>query len=170
MLDFEAEKVTQKIGEILVIGSSNSSQSSFLYYTCPKVMKSDQDIMFGQLEIEQNLHLFLYGISSNGAKNNIAWDLIDRKMLGYIIVFNWFDEKSYELAKKNIDFLHIRFDAPLIIAADIIDKSLPIKKTIINPFISLSNKDKFTFFNSTSAGSVKSVLSSLIDVVSEYAI
>jgi len=170
MLDFEAEKVAQKIGEILVIGSSNSSQSSFLYYTCPKVMKSDQDIMFGQLEIEQNLHLFLYGISSNGGQNNIAWDLIARKMLGYIIVFNWFDEKSYELAKKNVDFLSIRFDAPLIIAADIMDKSLPIKKTIINPFISLSNKDKFTFFNSASAGSVKSVLSSLIDVVSEYAI
>ncbi|MBN2413300.1 hypothetical protein JXQ31_16595 [candidate division KSB1 bacterium] len=132
-------------------------------------MKSDQDIIFGNLEIENNFNLFLYGISSNGSQNNIAWDLIARKMLGYIIVFYWFDEKSFETAKKNIDFLSTRFDAPMIIAADIMDKPIPVKKSIVNPFISLSNKDKFTFFNSTSADSVKSVLISLIDVVSEYA-
>ena len=170
MLKFETKNTTQKIGEILIIGSPDSSQSSFLYYTCPKVMKSDQDIMFGQLEIEQNFKLFLYGISSNGSQNNIAWDLIARKMLGYIIVFYWFDEKSFETAKKNIDFISSRFDTPLIIAADIMDKPLPVKKSIVNPFISLSNKEKFTFFNSSSPESVKSVLSSLIDVVSEYAI
>ncbi len=169
MLEFDTKKITQKLGEILVVGSPDSSQSSFLYYTCPKVMKSDQDIMFGNLEVENNFSLFLYGISSNGSQNNIAWDLIARKMLGYIVVFYWFDEKSFETAKKNIDFLNARFDAPMIIAADIMDKPLPVKKSIVNPFISFSNKDKFTFFNSTSSKSVKSVLTSLIDMVSEYA-
>ncbi len=163
------QNTEKKIGEILVIGSSNSSHDSFLYSTCPRVMKSDQDIIFGELKIEPELSLFLYGVSSNGAYNKIAWDIIARKMLGYIIVFDWFDEASCDIAQKNIDFLGHRFEAPLIIAADIKEKPLPIKKTIVDPYISFSGKEKFTFCNSKSVASIKSVFASLIDVAINYA-
>jgi hypothetical protein len=163
------QNTEKRIGEILVIGSSNSSHDSFLYSICPRVMKSDQDIIFGQLQIEQDLSLFLYGISSNGGQNKVAWDLIARKMLGYIIVFDWFDHASYDIARKNIDFIGQRFEAPLIIAADIKDKPLPVKKAIIDPYISFSGREKFTFCNSASVTSIKSVFASLIDIAINYA-
>lgn len=163
------QNTEKKIGEILIIGSSNSSHDSFLYSTCPRVMKSDQDIIFGELKIEQDLSLFLYGVSSNGGHDKIAWDIIARKMLGYIIVFDWFDKTSFEIAKKNIDYLGQRFEAPLVIAADIKEKPLPVKKTIVDPCISFSGKEKFTFCNSKSVSSIKSVFATLVDVAFNYA-
>ncbi len=158
-----------KVGEILVVGSSGTSHPNILHAVCDQVMKSDQEILFGKLGIGPELTLFLYAITSNRNKATIAWDLIARKMIGSIIVFDWNNTESFENAKHNLSLFNRKFDAPCILAADVKNNPLPVNPKIVNPFVSLSPKEKFKFFNGRNPKSIKSLLISLTDVISAYA-
>lgn len=164
------EAITQKIGEVLIIGPPGANHKKLLTTVCPHSQKSEQNMEFGRMEIDSDLALFLYAITYNRKKPAIAWDLIARKMLGIIVMFNWADQESLDTAKRILDFFNTKFDAPCVLAADVPNGPLPVNKKIAFPFISFSPKEKFLFCNSNSEKSMKLTLATLISIASNYAL
>ena len=164
------EAITQKVGEVLIIGPPGANHRKLLTTVCPRPQKSEQNMEFGRMEIDSDLALFLYAITYNQKKPAIAWDLIARKMLGVIIMFNWADQESLQAAKHILDFFNAKFEAPCVLAADVPHGALPVNKKIAFPYISLSPREKFLFCNSNSGKSMKLTLATLINLVSNYAV
>ena len=167
MLDNDLVSILPRIGEIVVVSCSNSDNWSFLHTICDNYESTDQHAILGQITINDQLFLFLYGINSSKNLEEFAWDLIVNKMLGYIILYEWTDSSTFTSTLETIDFLTERIDAPLIVAADIGKEDFPVDISFFNDGITISSHTKFTFCRSDDSNSVKSVIRMLIDMLIE---
>lgn len=154
-----------KIGEIVLVSCSNSNHWSFLRTVCDNCEMTDQNVVLGQTQINEELCLYLYGINANGNIRDFAWDLLVNKMLGYVILFDWYDYDSFSHTLKTIDFLTDRIDAPMVIAADVRDQAFPIAATMFEEGIPISSQGRFAYCRSADPVSVKSVLRMLFDML-----
>lgn len=168
MLLSEMTSVVPKIGEIVVVGSSNSSHWSFLRTVCDQCEITNQNVVLGQIKINEELFLYLYGMNANnGVVQNFAWDLLSQKMLGYVALFDWYDYVSFPKTLQILDYLSQRIEAPLVVAADVKDNTFPISEKIFARGIPISSNSLFTFCRSVDAQSAKTVLRILIDIIIE---
>ncbi len=158
------ESGVQRVGELVVVGPPGAAKQPFLSALCPRVEIANQDIILGSLPIHEELMVYCYGISYG---QGFAWDLVGRKMLGYIVIFDWFDDQSFAGSKEIIEFTSSYFNAPFIIAADIGDRVLPVPECAIRPHIGLSAMTKFMFCRSNKPDSVRKVVVTLLDLLIE---
>jgi uncharacterized protein len=159
------ELTSKKIGEIAIIGPPDSAQEPFIHSICKDVSNSYQDIIFGRLDFARELSLFVYGIRPNDGTLEFSWDLIAQKILGFIVLFDWYDEQSFENSKKILDFLSQQFDAPILLAADVRERPYPTNRNIFQDGISLDVHRKLTFCSSSDPKSSKRIFISLINSV-----
>lgn len=162
-IQWESESA-KRIGEIMIVGPPGSQKQSFIQSLTPDVQITNQAIVFGQLEIDAKLMLFLYGLD---AEAPFAWDLIANKLLGFIVLYNWYDNASLDKAMNLVDFLSDRFSAPLIVAADVYSRPYPIVENRFRPALHVTSFCQFLFCKSSQRESVKSVIVSLLDMLLE---
>lgn len=165
MQDLDIETELQHIGEIAIIGPTGSAKYHFIHSLCRKPIITDHDIIFGRFDVNPELSLFLYGIGYEYEQVNFAWDLVANKILGYIVLFDWYNDQSFKVAQNILDFLTAEFDAPITVAADVFDRPFPVQTSIFRPSISLSHQTQFTFCRSNNPASVKKVVVSLLDML-----
>ncbi len=155
----------QKVGEMVVVGPPGSDKESFLKSFCTEVTIADQDILIGRFPVTNDLVVYFYGISHYPDASLFAWDLIAKKMLGYIVIFDWNKNNSFQYAKQIIAFTTAHFSCPFIIAADLQNHPSNIPETATKPFIMLSNNCRFMFFRSNKPATVKKVVVTLLDIL-----
>jgi signal recognition particle receptor subunit beta len=126
-------------------------------------------LSFGHFEINDQLALYLYGISFDYEKNSISWDLISRKTLGFIIIFDWEDKQSFEATKAVVDYFSRNFNAPIIIVANIKNKQdPPIPDRFFQPDgIPLSSNSRFIFSQIDDPKSARSVMIVFVNMLIE---
>ncbi len=156
-----------RIGEIALLGPERENQYKFIRAACQQIEMQSSPLLFGRIFINKELVLHLYGLCVPENELNMSWDVIAKKLLGYIVLFNWEDLKSYERVKSTVDFLTRRYDMPLLIAANVSEEMLNLPMDIINQNIDLAPQCDFTFFNVENPKSVKQVLIKLLDSVIE---
>jgi len=164
MQDLDTQTEMHRIGEIVVIGPTSSAKYHFIHSLCKRPVITEYDIIYGRMEINSELALFVYGMGYEQNHLNFAWDLVAHKILGYIVLFDWYDEQSFKVAQNILDFL-TEFEAPIIVAADVANKPYPIPTIAFRPSISISHQTHFTFCQSNQKESVKKVVVSLLDMV-----
>lgn len=152
-----------RIAEIAILSPSAATQDRFIRTVCPEVDRSGQDITIGRLPINDDLMLYLYGITLSDEGGSYSWDLLFKKMLGYVMVFDWFDEKELAGVTQALDDLTARYEAPLVIAADVVDQDPPASPDVINGGITLSSEAAFLFCRGTDPRSVSTVLAALVN-------
>ncbi len=160
---------TQRIGEIVIVGPPGSAKYEFINSLCNDVVITDQDVIFGRLPVSRELLLFLYGVGYNGKNFDFAWDLIAPKMLGCIILFDWYNLQSYEGANRILDFLTQQFSSPLVLAADVRGNPYPIEEDLFKAGISLASHVRFLFYRSTDATGMRRATVSLLDTLIDAA-
>ncbi len=160
---------TQRIGEIVIVGPPGSAKYEFISSLCKDVVITDQDVIFGRLPVNRDILLFLYGVGYNGKNFDFAWDLIAPKMLGCIILFDWYNQQSYEGASRILDFLTQQFSAPLVLAADVRSNPYPIKEDMFKAGISLAPHVDFFFYRSSDANGIRRATVSVLDTLIEAA-
>jgi hypothetical protein len=153
----------QSIGEIVIVGTTDSAKTRFIQAVCSRVESADKNITFGQLTINDDLLLFLYGIRADNETAQYAWDLMARKMLGYVVLFDWYKEHSFNTTHRTLEYLTQVTDAPVVIAANVGIGALPLPGRFMKKTMSLSSKGQFVFYSEKSVVSVKKVLLTLID-------
>lgn len=165
-MDYFLSQVTRKrIGEIAIISPPSAAQGAFIRAVCPKVSTFNQDVIFGHREFSPELALFVYGIKTELKSQDFAWDLIAHKMIGFIILFDWYDEQSFEISKNILDSMIRRLEAPILLAADVRDRPFPVKRQIYQNGVSLEFRRSLTFCSSTDKKSVQNVFASLLNSV-----
>ncbi len=159
-----------KIGEVAVISHDQQSRDNFIQSVCSEIDIKDEIISFGRFEINDQLALHLYGISIDKENTELSWDLISRKMLGYVFIFNWDDQISLQTIKPVIDKFTSTISAPSVIVANTKNKqAAPVPKIFYksNGFI-LSRDCRFTFSQLNDLHSAKDVLVLLVDMLLEH--
>jgi len=158
------ESGIQRMAEIVVVGPEGDGKGAFLHSFCPILHETEAGILLGEMPINRELVLYCYGI---GYDCSFAWDLVGRKMLGYLLCFNWFDEEAYAACREMVTFASSSFAAPFVIAADHGLQPLPVPESAVRPHIALSSSARFLFYQGHKPASVRKVVTTLLDLLLE---
>jgi len=156
------ESGIQRMAEIVVVGPDGAGKRAFLQAFCPTIHETDTGILLGAMPINSELVLYCYGI---GYDRSFAWDLVGRKMLGYVVCFNWFDDQAYAACREMVTFTSSAFSAPFVVAADLGLQPLPVPESAVRPNVPLSSSARFLFYQSHKAASVRKVAATLLDLL-----
>jgi len=158
-----------RIGEVAIISYKSHEKEDFIRSICKTIDIKDETLSFGRFEVNDQLALYLYGISFNLTKSSISWDLVSRKTLGFIIIFDWEDKKAFDTTKPLVDYFAKNFNAPILIVAAIKDKQTPpIPESFFQPDgIPLSSNSRFVFSQIDDPESVRSVLILFVNMLIE---
>ncbi|MFQ5708621.1 MAG: hypothetical protein ACE5HO_14285 [bacterium] len=156
-----------RIGEIAILGSENEIKKRFIKTVCDEIKIQNDSLIFGKLAVNRQLLLHLYGLNISGHNLQLAWDLVSRKLLGYIVLFDWNNLESYTAAKSTIDFVTSHYDLPLVVAANLNQPSKNVSGPLLNANISVEKQTYFTFCRIAEPRSAKNVLLILVDSVIE---
>ena len=158
-----------RIGEVAIISYNSHEKENFIRSICQKIDIKDETLSFGHFDVNDELSLYFYGLSFDSTKNSISTDLISRKTLGFIIIFDWDDKKAFEATKPLADYFSKNFNGPILIVADIKSiKDPPIPDTFFLPNgIPLSSNSRFIFSQIDEPESARSVLILFINMLIE---
>lgn len=156
-----------RIGEVIVFGTSSIDSENFIRAICEKVEKNDELLCFGQLMINEQLQLHLYGISQITEPDKIAWNLITPKVLGCIIIFNWYQYNELKQILLLLDLLNEKIALPLVIAGNVVDKPYPVSEPLFQGGIALNSNERLIFYRTDDFKSCRNALISLIDIISD---
>lgn len=156
-----------RIGEVAIISYNPRENEAFIRSICNQIDIKDQRLSFGHLEVNDQLALYLYGISAD--QKSLSFDLISRKTLGFVIIFNWEDKKILDITKPIIDYFSRNHNAPIVIVANIKDKKDPPipDKFFEAEGIPLSPNCRFTFGQIDDPASARNVMILLMNMLIE---
>ncbi|NOZ60924.1 MAG: hypothetical protein GXO74_04515 [Calditrichaeota bacterium] len=156
-----------KIGEIAIISHNNRQRDAFIRSICEKLDLKNELVSFSRFDVNNQLALHLYGISIDRQDTDLSWDLISRKMLGYVVIFDWEDLISLESVKPILDNFAETLTAPFVVVGNVKDmKKPPIPKNFFqDKGISLSPNFRFTFGQVENRESARKILTLLIDML-----
>jgi signal recognition particle receptor subunit beta len=154
-----------RIGEIVIIGASPASESQFIKTICHKIEQKNQAVSLGELKISEELLLYLYGVSAVKPVNKAAWPLLSTKILGYIIIFDWYQPQAVPTVRKTLDFLNQNYPAPIVLAGNLNGTQADVKGKLLAQHISFSNDEKLCFCRNTDERSCNDALITLLDVL-----
>jgi len=154
-----------RIGEIAIIGPPGKDKQLFIKSICQTVSDTNGNMSFGSLQINDQLMLHLYGISLYESVQSFAWDLVSKKMLGYVVIFNWLDEEVIPKIAPTIDFFAHRCQNPIVIAAYVDDSDFPLPELYIHNGISLTPECRLMFCKLADEKTNKHVLVTLLNMI-----
>jgi signal recognition particle receptor subunit beta len=154
-----------RIGEIAIIGPDNDIKKRFIEAVCQEVELSNDQLTFGRLPIDDQIMLHLYGISMQKNNTKVSWDLLARKMLGYVVLFSWDNPQSFDLVKTTLDELTHRYESTLVVAADVHNGGFTAHRTLLQEGISITTEAKLIFCDVSKPESVKQVLLTLVNLL-----
>ena len=158
------QKDTQRIGELVVVGSSFSLEKRFITHLCQDVVITNKNMAFGRSILTDDLQLFFYGLGETEQNKQFAWELVAPKMLGYILICNWFDGQEFAQIQKMADELEQSLDAHGIIVGDM-GSAPSLPPSVIEEGFSLSKTQTFALWNSSSKWDARNIVRILIDSI-----
>lgn len=154
-----------RIGEIAILGPDIKSNQLFVKAVCDEIVLQTESLIFGRLIINNQLAVHLYGLDLSEKDFSFAWDLVSKKLLGYVVLFNWNSPDSLSSVKSIVDFLNSRYNVPLVVAANIKQGSSPIPEELLNIEFDMSEQNQFTFCRLSEPKSARNVLIILINSI-----
>jgi len=159
-----------RIAEIAVIAPQAEARKKFIAAICNQLDVAGEQLTVGRLAINDQLVLHLYGLAApTEAATPSSWDLLARKLLGYIVLFSWQDQASFENIKSCLDQITARTETAVIVAANVAAAELPALQALRDKSIPVNAQGKFAFYQEADAASMKKVLLALVDLLLERA-
>jgi hypothetical protein len=157
-----------RIGEVVVFGTSNPEIEIFIRAICDQVAQKDDAFFFGDLSVNEQLTLYLYGVSIENEIRNMAWDLFSPKVLGYIVLFDWFKKQEIEKIQELLNHIKENGDTPLILAGTVNGDEYPVPETIFTGGIPLTLSEKLLFCRINEPETCRKAMISLLDIVLDH--
>ena len=154
-----------RIGEIAIVGPGIHPKQEFIKAICDEIVIENDELVFGRLQINEQLVIHLYGLEFTDKEIKPSLDLVSKKLLGYVFLFNWGSQASYSEVVSTIDSLTSRYNLPLVIAANLQNGSTEIPSQMLDVDFNISSEGQFTFCKLSDSESVKNVLVMLINSV-----
>ena len=155
---------------MLIVVIADVAGTSLLYFAFYFFEKSIMELLPKWLPINEQLVLHLYGLAAPiAAQNPPSWDLLARKLLGYVVLFAWQDQTSFEQIKLGLEQITARAETALIVAANVAAADLPALQALRNKSIFVNQQGQLTFYQEDDPQSIKKVLLALVDLLLERA-
>lgn len=154
-----------RIGEIAVVGSKVEAKRNFIKAVSDDVEVQNDSLIFGRIKINEQLIVHLYGLEYLDEDIQPSWDLVSKKLLGYIVLFNWDAQEDLTAIQPMVNALEMRYSAPIIVAAGLKSGLNDIPPQLIDTDFALSEQCQFIFCNINDPASVKHTLLVLINTV-----
>jgi hypothetical protein len=159
-----------RIAEIAVIAPEAEARKNFIAAICGRLEVTGEQLTVGRLAVNEQLVLHLYGLAAPAATiTPSAWDLLSRKLLGYIVLFSWQDQASFEQIKPGLEQITAAGETALVVAANVAEAELPALQALRDKSILVNAQGKLTFYQEAEAASMKKVLLTLVDLLIERA-
>jgi hypothetical protein len=154
-----------RIGEIAVVGPDRSSIDAFIRMASDEIDIENQTLTFGRFSINPQLLLHLYGMQYESDDLRPAWDLLSRRLMGYVFVFDWGDSANFSQFRPAIDALTTRYRSPFVVAAAVKKPPDTIPEKLFDLPLNVSEQTRFTFFQLDEPESVRHVLLILVNTL-----
>ncbi|MFQ5602595.1 MAG: hypothetical protein ACE5HS_04945 [bacterium] len=154
-----------RIGEIAIVGPGKESKQEFIEAVCDEIDVITDNLIFGRLQINDQLVIHLYGLELTDRELNPSWDLVSKKLLGYVVLFNWNESESYSDVKATIDSLVSRYKIPFVVAGILQNKQKMVPDKFMHVELNLAEHVQLTFCKVSDPKSVRQVLIMLINSV-----
>ena len=164
----EPAPTTMRIAEIAVVSPDLEVRKKFISAICEETPLETDRLLFGRLQINDQLVLHLYGLDYFEKDVSPTWDLVARKLLGYVVLFEWNREASFDAASRTVDLLSSKYNLPIVIAATLPSASSELPESLLTAELALSDKGQFTFCQLSDPQSIKRVLITLVNTVMEH--
>ncbi|MEK7729369.1 MAG: hypothetical protein AAB354_13225 [candidate division KSB1 bacterium] len=159
-----------RIAEIAILAPQAEARKKFITAICDQLEVTGEQLTVGRLPINEQLVLHLYGLAAPiAAQNPPSWDLLARKLLGYVVLFAWQDQTSFEQIKLGLEQITARAETALIVAANVAAADLPALQALRNKSIFVNQQGQLTFYQEDDPQSIKKVLLALVDLLLERA-
>lgn len=165
MTGSESLCLDMRIGEIAILGPDTKSKQLFIKAVCDEIVLQTDNLIFGRLQINNQLAVHLYGLDLSEKDLNVAWDLVSKKLLGYVLLFDWNNPDSLAAVESTVDFLNSRYNIPIVIAAHLEPGSNAVPEQLLNIEFDISKQSHLTFCRLSEPKSVKNVLIILINSI-----
>lgn len=152
-----------RIGEIAILGPGNEEKKLFIQAVCGRLELTNDNITFGRFVINDQLVLHLYGVALQSEAQAMAWDLLAKKCLGYIVLFPWQDPGSLDRFKPVLDILAAKYEATMVVAAHMQEGDRSLPPALLENSIALTVDGKLMFCDARRPASARKVLLALID-------
>jgi len=152
-----------RIGEIAVLGPGHEEKQLFIQAVCGRLELTNENITFGRFPINDQLVLHLYGVALQSESPAVAWDLLAKKCLGYIVLFPWQDAGSFERLKPVLDILAAQYEAAMIVAVHVPEGDRPVPPALFENGISVTAAGKLMFCDIRQPAGARKVLLALIE-------
>lgn len=156
-----------RIGEIAILGPGNEEKKLFIQAVCGRLELTNDNITFGRFAINDQLVLHLYGVALQSEAQTVAWDLLAKKCLGYIVLFPWQNPGSLDRFKPVLDILATKYEATMVVAAHMPDGNRSVPPVLFENSIPLTADGKLMFCDARRPASARKVLLALIDSLLE---
>lgn len=153
-----------RIGEIAIVGPHAAEQTQFINAISKSVKKINEQLVYGEIEINNQLVVHLYGIAVQTAEEVLAWDLLTPKLLGFVAMFKWGEPDSFRRLQAIVDKLIEKYD-PFIIVAAHSTTPPPKLPASLQKGVPVDKKGTFIFCDVNDEQSVRAVLLALVDKI-----
>ncbi|MCA9744177.1 hypothetical protein KC734_21750 [candidate division KSB1 bacterium] len=157
-----------RIGEIAILGPHADEKKAFINSISKSTKNISENLTFGEVRINNQLVLHLYGISIENEETPLSWDLIAPKLLGYIAIFRWGDVQSFRRIQAILNQITSTYD-PFIVVVGHYEKKAPVLPDSLQFGIQVDKKDVLTFCNVNDENSVRKVLLTLVEKIIKQA-
>jgi hypothetical protein len=169
MKDKSLTATPQRIGEILIIGSSPKAADRFIRTICQEVVVQSPDLVAGKVEINSELLLYCYGvceITGTGLQN---WDLVASKIMGYILLVDWQTETALANCINLVNAAARHFSVPYLVAAEVGTNTPPYPVLLQQCALTLDPESRLVFFQGNDKEQIRRVVLALFDLLLEQA-
>ena len=155
-----------RIGEIAIVGPGILPKQAFIKTVCDEIVVENDELVFGRLQINEQLVVHLYGIDFTDKDIKPSLDLVSKKLLGYVFLFDWGSQDNSEVIG-TVENLTSRYKLPMVVAANLKNGVAEIPPQMLNVDFDISTQGQFTFCRLSDPESVRNVLVMLINSVIE---
>jgi len=156
-----------RIGEMAVVGTTTNAKVAFIEAVCDEVEVQNDALTFGRILVNDQLVLHLYGVDYVEEDVRPAWDLVSKKLLGYVVLFDWNGQEGLASANGIIDSIARRYNVPIVVVGNVADTASDVPSQLVDVELSLSDQCRFVLCDVTNPASVKNALIILVNSVLE---
>lgn len=153
-----------RIGEVLIVGAKAINNSDMIRKICPQIETDERGICCGVLPVGNQMALQIYGVHWKRSARHFAWDLLCRKALGVIVVFDWEQMETFQEAEAILDYFNDQFEIPSVVAARLEASTSPLPEEVYRGGLTLSKLTRFTFYQSNNPQSIRQLIVDLINI------
>jgi len=153
-----------RVAEILMLSTNLNYTRQLFRDIGSEVIDENEKVVFGVFAIDEQLQIHLYAFEWQSKSSEFIWDVVCRKSLGVIILFDWRDTESVQQMKEITNYFDAHFELPVVVASWLNGEGDALPTKLYRGGLPVTQKSRFVFFNMDNPAALRELLVDLINI------